>query len=159
MQPFPSFPHPPRKPILFFTLCSQNVAYPKSFQKITNFIYAFAVYIVGFELDLVLVTESSTFSEYFPQNHNHIWQQRSWRDEQTSMLLGCREGDAGRNLQAFAYIQLSVMFASTRALFLCPLFSLCSELLIQIQMMKFLIPDCKANAHFGRYLGKMDRFF
>lgn len=46
------------------------------------------------------------------------------------------------------------MFAAMLALLLCPLFSLCSELLIQIQIMKFLIPACKADVHFGRYWGK-----
>jgi hypothetical protein len=39
-----------------------------------------------------------------------------------------------------------------------PLFSLCIELLIQIQIMKFLMLACKADMHFGKSLGKMDRF-
>ena len=41
-----------------------------------------------------------------------------------------------------------------------PLFSLCSELLIQIQIMKFLIPACKRGCSlegiWGKWIGSLD---
>lgn len=56
----------PSQGVLFPTLCGREVEYLTSFQKITDYTYALAFDMVGFELDLVPVAEGSTFSQYFP---------------------------------------------------------------------------------------------
>ena len=60
--------------LCFSALCGQEVAYLMSFQKIIDYIYALAFYVIVFELDLVSVAESSMFPEFSPQIHDHVWQ-------------------------------------------------------------------------------------
>lgn len=104
------------------------------------------------------MAESSMSPSIFLQIHNHIWQWRSWgMNRLPCCLVIDREMLAEICNHLHIYNCLSDV-ACMLALLLCPLFSSRSELLIQIQMMKFLIPACKVDAHFGRYLGKMDRF-
>lgn len=148
---------PPPEGILF----SKEVSLSFILKKNPWFYFASA-FEVGFELSSVPVPESSRFSDIFPSKITIAFgKQRS----------PCRVG--GMHCpDACLYIRtcwqksesicmhtiVCLMFASMLALLLWPLFSLCSELPIQIQIMKFLIQPAKQMCVLEGIWGKMNRF-